>query len=303
MSHPAFDYSPIVRRPPLELPGGARVAVWVAVNVEHYPIDKPGLSIVPLTSQFVPDPMNYGWRDYGPRVGVWRLMEALERLGFPVSAPVHSAVCDRYPEIVEEGGRLGWAWIAHGRDNASLQVGMELEEERAYLTEVVEAIEAATGRRPRGWLGPALTETFHTPELLAELGLSYVCDWCNDDQPYPLRSRAGPMISVPYSIEVNDIPLLLDKGLTGPEYAQVVIDQFDALHAAGARTGQVMAIPLHPFLVGQPFRLVHLERALEHIARHDGVWLTTADDIAGWYLDHRYEQDAGRAETYRAGPG
>jgi peptidoglycan/xylan/chitin deacetylase (PgdA/CDA1 family) len=280
-----FDYSPLPQRPPLELPDGARVAVWIAVNVEHFAIDGPGVSIVPLTADLTPDPMNYGWRDYGARVGIWRLMEMFDELGLPITAPLHSDVCEAFPEIIEAGNERGWAWVAHGRTTAILQANMERDEERSYLEDTIGTIERLGGRRPRGWLGPALTETFNTPELLAELGLRYVCDWCNDDQPYPLRTTAGRVVSVPYSIEANDIPLLLAKGYTGEQYRQVLVDQFDALYAAGATTGQVMAIPLHPFLVGVPFRLRYLRDALEHILRQDDVWLTTGDEIADWYID------------------
>jgi peptidoglycan/xylan/chitin deacetylase (PgdA/CDA1 family) len=261
------------------------------MNVEHFPIDRPGLSIVPITAELVPDPMNYGWRDYGARVGIWRLMDLFDELGLPITAPVHSDVCHHYPEIVEEGTRRGWAWMAHGRNNSVFQANMDRDEEREYLAEVVETLERSSGRRPRGWLGPALTETFDTPELLAELGLRYVCDWCNDDQPYPLETAAGPVVSVPYSIEVNDVSLLLAKGMTGPQYEQILVDQFDALYEAGRETGQIMAIPLHAFLVGLPFRLKYLRAALEYIAGHDDVWLTTADEIADWYIDRLRRED------------
>ncbi len=282
MSEPPFSYRPAVGRPRLELPGGARVAVWIGLNIEHYPFGRPALSITPATAGLPIDPMNHGWRDYGVRVGVWRVMEVLDRLGIRASVLLNSEVCHRYPAIVEAGRERDWAWLAHGRDNATLQTGMSREDEREYLREVVETIERGVGRRPRGWLGPALTETEHTPELLAELGLTYVCDWCNDDEPYPLD--VDGMISVPYAIEHNDIPLLIDKGLTGPEFGQVLTDQFDVLYEEGATSGKVMAIPLHPFLVGQPFRITYLQRALEHIAAHEHVWLATSDEIAEWYL-------------------
>jgi peptidoglycan/xylan/chitin deacetylase (PgdA/CDA1 family) len=285
VSEPPFSYSPAAGRPPLELPGGARLAVWIGLNVEHYPFGRPGISIGPNTAGLPVDPMNHGWRDYGVRVGIWRVMDVLDRVGMRASVLLNSEVCARYPQIVAAGNARGWAWLAHGRDNATLQTGMSIDEERAYLRDVVETIERGTGQRPRGWLGPALTETEHTPALLAELGLTYVCDWCNDDEPYPLEIDGdGPMISVPYAIEHNDIPLLLDKGLTGPEYQRVLTDAFDVLYEEGAQGGKVMAIPLHPFLVGQPFRIRYLERALEHIASHEGVWPATSDEIAAWYL-------------------
>ena len=284
MNEPPFEYLPALGRAKLDLPDGARVAVWIGLNVEHYPFGRPGFSISPVTAGLPVDPMNYGWRDYGPRVGIWRVMDMLDRLGMRASVLLNSEVCHRYPAIVEEGRRRDWAWLAHGRDNATLQTGMSRDEERVYLVDVVDTIERSTGQRPRGWLGPALTETEHTPALLAELGLTYVCDWCNDDEPYPLAIDGGPMISVPYSIELNDITLLAEKGFTGPEYQQILVDQFDALYDEGRRGGRVMAIPLHPFLVGQPFRLRYLEAALEHIAGHEHVWLATSDEIAEWYL-------------------
>jgi peptidoglycan/xylan/chitin deacetylase (PgdA/CDA1 family) len=289
MIDPPFDYSPLPRRPRIEWPGGARLAVWVGVNVEHYHLDKPSISIVPATTGLVPDPANYGWRDYGVRVGLWRLVDVLERHGMPMCALVNAEVCDHYPELVEEGRARGWTWLAHGQTNSGFQTEMNRDEELDSLRRMTETIERHTGTRPRGWLGPALTETFDTPSLLAELGYDYVCDWCNDDQPYPLRVEGRRMISVPYSIEVNDIPLLATKGMTGPDFERVLIDQFDGLYAAAEDTGLVMAIALHPFLVGLPFRLGYLDRALAHIAGHDGVWLTTGDEIADWYLDHFYD--------------
>jgi allantoinase len=283
---PPFDYTALPDRAPIEWPNGAKVAVWIAVNTEHYRMDLAGLSIVPVTAGLVPDPMNYGWRDYGARVGIFRLMELLDELELPVTAPLHTDVCELYPRIVEEGTKRDWAWMAHGRNDSVKQTEMAEDEERSYLAELVETIERHTGRRPKGWLGPALTETFNTPDLLAELGLTYVCDWCNDDQPYPLRTTKGPVVSVPYSVEVNDVSLLLAKGLTGPEYQQVLTDQFDGLYEQGAESGVVMAIPLHAFLVGLPFRLKYLRAALEHIKGHDDVWFTTADEIADFALEH-----------------
>jgi peptidoglycan/xylan/chitin deacetylase (PgdA/CDA1 family) len=283
-----FDYSPIIWGPRLELPNGARVAVWVGVNIEHYEPGTPGISIAPDTAELNPDPLNAGWREYGPRVGLWRLADVLKRHGITCCALLNSDVCDVYPEIIEEGKRRGWTWLAHGKNNSTLETDMPLEEERKYLANVVETIERSTGERPRGWLGPFLSESVNTPDLLAELGLTYICDWCNDDQPCPVRVKSGTMISVPYAIEVNDIPLFLTKGVSGQDFYQVIVDQFDALYEAGESSAQVMAIGLHPFLTGVPFRLKYLHQALQHIASHDDVWLTTSDEIAQWYIERYY---------------
>ncbi|MFH8347541.1 polysaccharide deacetylase family protein [Streptomyces sp. NPDC018045] len=281
MDNELFDYSPIVEREPIHWPDGARVAFYVGLNVEHYQVDRPSTSIFPGTAGLAPDPLNYGWRDYGPRVGIWRLIESLDRHGLRASVMLNSAVTRHYPQIVEAGRARDWAWIAHGRDNSTFQADMTAEDERAYLTEVVGTIERATGRRPRGWLGPALTETFRTPRLLAELGLDYVLDWANDDQPY--RLNVPGMLSVPYSIEVNDISLFVGKSLSGPDFVQIVKDQLDQLYADSADSGRVMSLVLHPFVINQPFRHKYLDQALEHIANHPGVWLTTSDEIAEHY--------------------
>jgi allantoinase len=283
MDRPPFDYSPIARRTQHALPDGAQLAVWIGVNIEHYRWGQPALSLAQFTAQLVPDPTNYGWRDYGPRVGIWRLIEILDTFGVRASAVMNSEVCVHYPEIVEEALQRRWAVVAHGRDNSTWQTGMELDEERAFITEIVETLERATGRRPSGWLGPALTATPNTYNLLAELGFTYTLDWANDDQPYPLKVQSGKLISVPYSSEVNDIPAFVLHHQTGEEFAQSLVDQFETLYEEGASSLRIMGIGIHPFLVGQPFRARHFARALEHIVKHERVWLTTSDEIAAWY--------------------
>ncbi|MFE0424244.1 polysaccharide deacetylase family protein [Streptomyces sp. NPDC058953] len=282
MEQTLYDYSPVTEREPLRWPGGARVAFYVGLNIEHYRLDRPSTSTFPGTAGLTPDPLNYGWRDYGPRVGIWRVIESLDRYGVRASALLNSAAGERYPQIVEAGRARDWAWLAHGRDNSTFQAGMEPEEERRYLTEVVESIERTTGQRPRGWMGPALTETFQTPGLLAELGLKYVLDWTNDDQPY--RLNVPGMISVPYSVELNDIGLFVSKGISGPDFVRIVRDQLDQLYEdATPDSGRVMALALHPFVIGQPFRSRYLDQALEYVVNHPGVWVTTSDEIAGHY--------------------
>ncbi|MFC0106242.1 polysaccharide deacetylase family protein [Kibdelosporangium aridum] len=289
MDNTRYEYWPLIHRPRLELPNGARLAFWIGYNIEHFEVDKPSTSIFDGTAMLQPDPLNFGWRDYGARVGVWRMMDLLSRHNIRASVTLNSDVCARYPQIIEEGNKLDWIWLAHGKNNSIFQTGMSPEDERAYLTDVITTIKDSTGKQPRGWLGPALTETFNTPDILAELGVDYVLDWCNDDQPYPMKVKQGRMISVPYSIEVNDIPMFVSKGYTGEQFYQAVVDQFDQLYAEGAQTGRVMGLALHPFVINQPFRHKYLARALEYITGHDDVWLTTSDEIAEWYYREYYD--------------
>lgn len=213
----------IVARPRLRLPDGKRLAVWIGLNVEHDAYGQPALSLAEFTAHLVPDPLNHGWRDYGPRVGVWRLMELLDRYGIRASGIINTDVFKHYPEIVAAGRERAWAWVGHGQSNSRWHAGMEREEERRLLGEIVSAFVAATGARPRGWLGPALTSTANTVDLLAELGFDYTLDWANDDQPYDMKPCSGHLISVPYSSEVNDIPAFLLHHHTGEQFAQSVI--------------------------------------------------------------------------------
>jgi peptidoglycan/xylan/chitin deacetylase (PgdA/CDA1 family) len=285
-----YDYWPIVERPKLDLPDGAQVAFWIGLNVEHYEVDKPSTSIFGGTAALQPDPLNYGWRDYGPRVGVWRMMDLLDKYGMRASVLLNSDVCTRYPQIIREGNKRNWVWLAHGKNNSIFEAAMSEDEERNYLGEVVSTIREHTGKAPRGWLGPALTETYNTPQILADLDLTYILDWCNDDQPFPVNVGRGRMISVPYSIEINDVSMFVSKGMSGEGFYQMVVDQFDQLYEEGAQSGRVMALCLHPFIINQPFRHRYLARVLDYIAGHDKVWLTTSDEIADWYYANYYDK-------------
>lgn len=281
MNNELFEYSPIPQRPALTWPGGARVAFYVGLNVEHFHVDQPSTSLNAGTASLVPDALNHGWRDYGARVGFWRLAEIFDRHGIRASVLLNSEVVEQYPQIIEAGVQRDWAWLAHGKTNSTLHTGYEPDQERAILTDIVDTIEKGTGTRPQGWMGPGLTETFHTPRLLSELGLSYVLDWTNDDQPYPLKVPG--MLSVPYTVELNDLGIFTTHGWTGPDFVQALKDQFDVLYAESATSGRVMSLALHPFVIGQAFRAKYLDEALSYIAGHDGVWLTTSDDIAAHY--------------------
>lgn len=281
--HGRFPYSPIVDRKPLRWPKGARVAVWVIPNIEHFLFDRPSTSLTQVTTSLVPDVLNYSWRDYGVRVGVWRMMEIMERHGVRATVALNSDVCDHYSRILEEGNRLGWEWMGHGTNNSTLINKQSEEEERALIAHVASTIAKATGARPRGWLSPALSESHRTLDILAENKIEYVANWVNDEQPYPMRVKSGTMLSMPYSLEINDIPALLDHHQSGETFGRMICDQFDGLYEDGAKSGRVMAISLHPFLIGHPHRSKYFAQALAHITSRQDVWLATGGEIADWY--------------------
>lgn len=280
---PHYDYSPIVDRPKLQLPDGKRIAVIVNINMEHFPVHAPGTPIVPQTAGMKPDPLNYGWRDYGQRVGIWRMIDILDEVGAKASVCLNSDVCDEYPQIIKAGLERGWSWMSHGRNNTELLNGMSPEEEEAVIRETTDKIEKATGQRPKGWLGPFLAASFETPNILARNGYEYFLDYSCDDQPFPMNVSEGSLLSVPYSVECNDLPAVLSFGVTAEGFGQLIKDQFDVLYQEGAETARVMPICLHTFIVGQPFRAKYLREALQYIAGHDDVWFATCDEINDWY--------------------
>ncbi|GAA2034169.1 polysaccharide deacetylase family protein [Catenulispora yoronensis] len=277
-----FDYRPITEREPLSWPEGKRVAFYVGLNIEHFHVDLPGTSTYDGTTSLTPDSLNYGWRDYGPRVGIWRIVKLLDKHRVRASVLLNSDVVDRYPQIIAAGRERGWAWMGHGASNSHLFSGLERDEEQARIREVLGTIERGTGVRPRGWMGPALIETFNTPGLLAEQGVEYLLDWTNDDQPYP--TNVPGLLSLPYSVELNDIGVFVSKGLTGPDFVRMVKDQVDQLaQDAEDGSGRVLALALHPFVIGQAFRARYLDEALEHVVNHPAVWTATSDEIVDHY--------------------
>jgi peptidoglycan/xylan/chitin deacetylase (PgdA/CDA1 family) len=282
-----YDYSAIISRKPLQWPNGARLAVWVIPNIEHFHIDVPSGMAGPNPP--VPDVRNFAWLDFGNRVGIWRIMEVLDRHGIRATVALNAEVCDRYPIIVEEGKQRGWEFMGHGLTNSRYLRDISEVEEREMIRAAIQTVTAAVGKAPQGWLGSGLTETFNTPDILAEEGISYLCDWCSDDQPYPMKVRKGRLISIPYSIELNDLPAFTRFHLTPREFEQNIRDQFDVLYEEGATSGRVMAIALHPYLTGQAFRIGYLDRALEYIKGHPDVWFATGGEIAAWFYGHYME--------------
>ncbi len=281
--HGRFEYSPIIDRAPVSLPDDARIAVWVIPNVEQFRFDKPAISTVPMTAGFEPDVLNHSWRDYGNRVGIWRIMEVMEKHGVPGTVALNAEVCFNGRRIIEEGNRLGWEWMAHGMTNTFMHTGVAEDEERGMIADALGTITEHTGRAPKGWLGPALTETHNTLDLLAEAGIEYVADWVNDEHPYPAKVRAGSLWTIPYSIEVSDITAFMFQGRSPAEFGQMIKDQFDVLYAEGDQCARVMSVVLHPFVVGHPFRCKYLDEALAYIKGHDRVWWARGHEIVEWW--------------------
>lgn len=284
-------YSPIVQRPPVRWPGGARVAVWVAPNIEHTEYLPPAnehMDPWPRTPH--PDVREYGFHDYGNRVAFWRMLKVLDRHGIRATVSLNVGVLDHFPEITRAMVERDWDYLLHGVFNTRYLYGATADEERAFYADCIATVQKHTGKTPKGMLGPAITGTVRTPDLMAEAGLIYHADWIHDDQPVPLEVSGGRrLISIPYSYELNDGPLL-KANVDGAEWAEMCKAQFDRLYAEGARTGMVMPFSVHPFRIAQPARIDWFESVLEHIRRHDDVWITTGDEIAQHYLDHHYDE-------------
>lgn len=280
--HGRFDYSAIAARPAGRWPGGAGLAVYVAVNHEHFAYGEGlGASLGPASPQ--PDVLNYSWREYGNRVGAWRILELLDTLHWPAAALVNTALYDHAPELVAACVARGDEIVGHGHTNAERQGTLDEDDERALLAQCRDRIARHSGQPPAGWLSPWISESRVTPDLLAETGYRYTLNWCHDDQPVPMRTRGGRTLwSVPYPQELNDIPAIIARQMDGRDFARMVVDQFDEMLEQSQRQPLVMGIALHPYIVGQPYRLRHLRGALQHIdaaAQAGGVWLTTPGAI------------------------
>lgn len=275
-----FRYVSVVKRPPIAWPDGAHVALWVAPNIEFFPLNEP----VPFGIGINPDVLAWSQRDYGGRVGSFRVMKVLEKHGIRATVALNADVCDAYPDIIEEAQRLKWEFMGHGETNSHMVDGLDTAERRRSILATFDRIEAATGQRPRGWLSPGVRMTWDTPDFLLEAGCEYYCDFVNDDQPYLMDIGGKRLVNVPYSSEMNDLPAFLRANRTAEEFATMIKRQFDVLYREGAESGRVMCIALHPFLIGVPHRIDALDDALTYIVGHDGVWKTTASEIMHAYL-------------------
>ncbi|GAA4321420.1 polysaccharide deacetylase family protein [Pigmentiphaga soli] len=281
-THDRYPFSMIDQRPAFDWPQGKRLAFYVCFNIEVFAFGEGMGSDVGLANP-APNHRSYAWRDYGNRVGLSRMLDLVDELGLPACHNVNSFAYDMHPQMFERIRRRGDEIIGHGRTNAERQAPMWEEDERRLIRETTEAIARHEGRPPRGWLGPWLAETRVTPDLLQEAGYTYLLDWACDDQPIWMRTRNGRILSIPYPIEVNDSPAIVFRQHSAEDFADMIVDQFDEMLRQSEAQALVCPIALHTFVIGQPFRMRHLRRALEHCAKHPGreqVWFTRPGEIA-----------------------
>ena len=278
--HGRFAYSPISARPDWSWPEGRRLAFYIGLNIEHFAFGE-GLGAELAPGGGPPDVLNWSWREYGNRVGVWRLLELFDELRLPCSVLVNSTIYDHAPQIPAAFRARGDEIVGHGRTNSERQGLLPEPGERALIAEATARIAAAEGRPPRGWLGPWISESRVTPDLLHEAGYAYLLDWAHDDQPTWLKTRTGRILSIPYAQELNDIPAIVARKTGAAEFADMLVDQADEMLRQCRHPPLVLSLPLHPYLVGHPFRLKRLRQALRHVldAGGDRLWLTTAGGI------------------------
>jgi peptidoglycan/xylan/chitin deacetylase (PgdA/CDA1 family) len=279
-----LDFSVIAQRPKLTLPGGARLAVWVIVNVEEWDATQPMPRTVltpPAGGTPMPDIPNWAWHEYGNRVGFWRMLEVLDQQRIRAVLAVNGSAIARYEPIIRAALERGWEFIGHGFTQKNMQ---KVADERDDIRKTATSIRGVTGKNPRGWLGPGLTETWETPDLLVEEGYDYVCDWVLDDQPVLLRTRTKPIVNIPYTQECNDVAMMLIQHHKAGEYYDRAIDQFEQLYADAARSARIMALVVHPYIMGAPHRLKYFRNTLARIRDHRDVLFWTGEEILEWYL-------------------
>jgi len=280
-----IPYQSIRNRPKLRLPGGARVAVWTIVNVENWVPQAPMPRTVippPMGQPMLPDIPNWAWHEYGMRVGFWRFIETLGSRNLKATFAVNGTACRVYEEACAAARDAGWDFMGHGFEQKPMH---KLTDQRQAIRDTIAAIRDFTGKPPRGWEGPGMTETDETIDILAEEGIEYVADWVLDEQPVPIKTRAGRVISVPYTIEVNDVVISAVQQHRSDEIFHRGRDQFDRLYRDGATTPRVMAISIHPYLTGVPHRIKYLEALYDHILSHEGVVMWTGAEILDWYKE------------------
>jgi peptidoglycan/xylan/chitin deacetylase (PgdA/CDA1 family) len=278
-------YSPISDRPRLVLPGNARMVVWVIVNIEEWnPLEVMPRTVLtpPAGGSPMPDIPNWAWHEYGNRVGFWRMLAVFDELNIPAVLAINGSAIRSYQPISRAALDRGWEFMGHGFTQKNMQ---KVENEREDIVRTREAIRDFTGRSPRGWLGPGLTETWETPDLLVEEGFDYLADWVLDDQPVRLKTRSRPIVNLPYTQECNDVAMMLIQHHVAAEYRNRAIDQFDQIHSDAAHSARVMALVVHPYIMGAPHRLRYFREALQHMRKRGDVLFWTGERIHDWYCE------------------
>lgn len=282
--HNRYSFSPIHERKKFKWPEGKTLAFYVALNVEHFSFgDGLGLTATPTATGQQPDVRNFGWRDYGLRVGIWRIFDLMDELRLPMCHLINSVVCEEMPQIAARIKKRGDEVIGHGYTNSERQSDMDSATEAAMIAHATATLEQHCGQRPFGWMGPWISETPVTPDILQENGYTFVMDWPADDQPFWMKTRAGRILSVPYPIELNDTPTMVTRAQSATDFHQMIIDQFEEMLRLSEQQSLVFGLSLHTFCTGQPFRLNQIRQALRTILKHPGfknVWVTTPGKIA-----------------------
>ena len=300
MDHSLYDWSALPGRPPLRWPDGARVALCVVVNLEHYELEPPEGAFMPATlpggvgRMPFPDLCNFSHREYGNRVGVFRVMRVLDKYGIRATAAIDAAVAENYPYIVEQGKRRGWEFIGHGLAiTQAITSNMSEDDERGYIRRSLDAVASAAGSRPVGWFGPEFGESSRTLGLLREEGIRYVCDWPNDEQPYPMTGEAQGLYSLPLLIDLDDVMASWTRSMAMNVWSGLVKEAFNGLYRDGAGSGRVLVLSLHPWFIGQPFRIKYLDQALAHITKRTKLWKATGREVVEWCAANQDAPNAG----------
>ena len=282
--HYRYNYSPIIDRPVFDWPNKTRLAFYIGLNLEHFSFGEGlGAELAPGPRP-QPDILNYSWRDYGNRVGVWYLLELFNQLNLPTALLVNTSIYDYCPQVVTAFRQRNDEVVAHGHSNSIRQGSLNKEDEKIMIQEVTKKIKQEEGKLPQGWLGPWISESLATPDLLHAAGYEYVLDWAHDDQPTWLKTESGKILSIPYSQEIDDIPAIVPNRMSASVFADMMIDHFDEMLEQSKLGPLVFGVALHPYIIGQPFRLKHLRRALTYIAKHrDQIWITHPGAIAEHY--------------------
>jgi allantoinase len=268
------DFSAIVDRPPLRLPSGVRLVVWTIVNYEVWDIARPmqRQALAPPTgATLLPDVPNWSWHEYGMRVGAWRFFDLFAKRGIKPTLATNARVCEDYPRVAEQALSAVWEFMGHAYD------------QKAMIERSLSVIERFTGARPIGWLGPGLTQTYDTPEVLAEAGIKYIADWVYDDEPTVIRTARGPLVTLPYTVELNDIPMMVVQHHESDYLLKRATDQFDRLYDEGRQRAKILALAIHPYISGQPHRIKYLEAIYNYVDRIEGVVHWNGPQILDWY--------------------